>query len=461
LNYQDIKALAKRIGCTIPDLLVLARNNDPFYVGTPTQVAQAEWFAGLWERFGYPTGVHLRRLHYRIVGLKEPPVMHDGRPYLNTEGCWQYLNYASKYARILGLVDPKALVDRRNPAARVYMERDFWRGDYGVGWEHDWDDDSAYLWQLPEIPTDLAAGLMGIDPPELTPTGYEYDDFLQPYHVEVWAEKSTMNDVLIPLCRRTATNLVTGVGYLSITSIVNLLQGRVQALGKPCRILYVSDFDPSGANMPFQVSRQVQFWLEHYGTDADIRLEQVILTAEQADYYALTPIPIKDSDLAKIRFEARHGKNSARELDALEVEHPGELRRLLEEKIAGFRDEDMRSKVADAREEAGEALADELDEATGGSVRDLEDIKRQAAQVYDGYRERLEALSAEMEEELAPLRGRLEDVRLAIQDALGDLDPDLPPLPEPEPEPDDEGWLFDSRRDYLDQLEHYKSRRTG
>jgi len=451
LNYQHIKALAKQIGCTVPDLLVLSRNNDPFYVGTTTQAAQAKWFAGLWERFGSPTGVHLRRLHYRIVGLKEPPQMHDGRPYLNTEGCWEYLNYASKYARVLGLVDPKALVDRRNPAARVYMERDFWRGDYGVGWEHDdWDDGSGHLWQLPEISTNLAADLVGIEPPKLAPTGYEYDDFLQPYHVEVWAEKSTMNDVLIPLCRRTATNLVTGVGYLSITAIVNLLQERVQALGKPCRILYVSDFDPSGANMPFQVSRQIQFWLE-----------QVILTAEQADYCALTPIPIKDSDLAKIRFEERHGENSARELDALEVEHPGELQRLLEQKIAGFRDEDMRSKVADAREEAGEILADELDEATGGSVRDLEDIKRQAAQVYDGCRERLEALSAEMEEELAPLRGRLEDVRLAIQDALGDLDPDLPPLPEPEAEPDDERWLFDSRRDYLDQLEHYKNRRAG
>jgi hypothetical protein len=49
---------------------------------------------------------------------------------------------------------------------------------------------------------------------------------------------------------------------------------------------------------------------------------------------------------------------------------------------------------------------------------------------------------------------------LAIHDALGDLEPDLPPLPEPEAAPDDEGWLFDSRRDYLDQLEHYKTRKA-
>jgi hypothetical protein len=41
---------------------------------------------------------------------------------------------------------------------------------------------------------------------------------------------------------------------------------------------------------------------------------------------------------------------------------------------------------------------------------------------------------------------------------LGELEPALPPLPEgeSEEEPDDDGWLFDSRRDYLEQLEHYK-----
>jgi hypothetical protein len=33
-------------------------------------------------------------------------------------------------------------------------------------------------------------------------------------------------------------------------------------------------------------------------------------------------------------------------------------------------------------------------------------------------------------------------------------------LPEPEAAPDDEGWLFDSWRDYLDQLEHYKTRKA-
>ncbi|PLS87222.1 MAG: hypothetical protein CYG60_03080 [Actinobacteria bacterium] len=46
----------------------------------------------------------------------------------------------------------------------------------------------------------------------------------------------------------------------------------------------------------------------------------------------------------------------------------------------------------------------------------------------------------------------------AIAEKLDALELDLPPLPEPEATPDDEGWLFDSRRAYLEQLRHYKNR---
>ena len=45
-----------------------------------------------------------------------------------------------------------------------------------------------------------------------------------------------------------------------------------------------------------------------------------------------------------------------------------------------------------------------------------------------------------------------------MRDNLYDLQPDLPDLPEPERAADvhDEGWLFDTRRDYLEQLYYFK-----
>jgi hypothetical protein len=46
-----------------------------------------------------------------------------------------------------------------------------------------------------------------------------------------------------------------------------------------------------------------------------------------------------------------------------------------------------------------------------------------------------------------------------IAEKLAALEPDLPPLPVGEANgADDEGWLFDSRCDYLEQLHHYKNR---
>jgi hypothetical protein len=79
-GYDAIKALAKEVGVRVPDLLVLAEKNDPFYAGSPAQRAKAKWFASLWARFGYTTGVHLRRVHYRLVSGKARERKHDGMP---------------------------------------------------------------------------------------------------------------------------------------------------------------------------------------------------------------------------------------------------------------------------------------------------------------------------------------------------------------------------------------------
>jgi hypothetical protein len=122
-GYEAIKALAQECRIRVADLLVLAEKNDPFYAGVPAQRAKAEWFAALWSRFRFTTGVHLRRVHYRIVSSDVPERRHDGVPYENTETCWDYLSDAGKYARSLGLVSPDAFEDHRNPPPHIYKAR--------------------------------------------------------------------------------------------------------------------------------------------------------------------------------------------------------------------------------------------------------------------------------------------------------------------------------------------------
>jgi hypothetical protein len=68
---------------------------------------------------------------------------------------------------------------------------------------------------------------------------------VQRYQVEIWCEKSTMNDVLMPLGRGYGVNIVTGVGEMS-TTMCEALVNRALASDRPVRILYLSDFDPAG-----------------------------------------------------------------------------------------------------------------------------------------------------------------------------------------------------------------------
>src|SRR5215218_6334863 len=76
-------------------MLVLSQQNDPFYAGNGAEGDKARWFAELWERFGYSSGVHLRRVHYRIVSegnILKP----DGKLYENDRACWEYMQGASR-----------------------------------------------------------------------------------------------------------------------------------------------------------------------------------------------------------------------------------------------------------------------------------------------------------------------------------------------------------------------------
>ncbi len=194
ITYEYIKQLARETGARVTDLIPLAPQNDPFYTGTPGDWALAEWFARLWQAFGYSTKVHIRRVHYQIISQSPPVVLPNGKPYENTEECWNILNLASKAARYLQLVDPGAFNDRRNPDPLVYAEHRDYEPEVRASL-HLWASDLR-LPSFPEFPEYMVRDFIGS----------------QRYHLEVWCEKSTMNDVLDPLCREYGANLQTGSG---------------------------------------------------------------------------------------------------------------------------------------------------------------------------------------------------------------------------------------------------------
>lgn len=450
-GYRAIKAAAQELGVPIGDLLALSRNNDPFFAGSPANVKAGEWFADLWSRFGYSTGVHLRRIHYQVLSTQlECP---DGAVYENTERCWGLLEGAAANARALGLVTPDALVDRRNPpptinAGVAQPERD------GPSWS--WEEP---VWHLPAINADIAWNLE-LSIGEINVEGYEYDQADQPVLLEVWVEKSTMNDVLGPLCAVLGVNLVSSLGFQSITSAVSLL---VRAAGhaKPARVLYISDFDPAGERMPVAMARQVEFWHRHFAKDIDLKITPLVLTQEQVETYDLPRTPIKVSDRRRAGFEERRGEGAV-ELDALEALHPGVLAQVVRQAVQVYRDPDLAGRLSSTGSVAKRSANDSWQAAAAPHAEQLERIRSDARRTIALHQDRLSALAADLDAELAPLRAELDELRPVVERLADEVRIELPQRPSGETtDVDESGWLFDAGRDYFGQLAAYRSHKLG
>lgn len=439
MNYADIKDLAARERIPVTDLIALAPANDPMYVGKPNDYIQAEWFARLWQEFGYSTGVHLRRVHYQLVSQRPRVQFPEGvkvkigpnewtTEYLNTESCWDYLTQAGKVARYLNLVPAESFVDRRNPDPKINI----WRYD-----------------EEPEITVDSQEyAELGIpsfpSKPSLSLSAF-YGR--QRYHLEVWAEKSTMNDVLIPLCERYNVNYITGLGEMSITSTLNAVD-RIVEDDREAVILYISDFDPAGMSMPVAVSRKIEYFTsQRAGEVPRIRLIPIVLTAAQVKQYDLPRTPIKESERRGAAFEERHGSGAV-ELDALQALHPGTLARIVTSHIKEWYDTDLNTRVWQAKEVAQAAI-----EAAQQAVYDRH--AAELAQLQQLYDEIVEAAA----EKMARFNALLGPLWETMTQELTDERPDIEdyPIPEAEQGAGEDRWpLFDTGRGYLEQIRAYK-----
>ena len=222
LTYADLQALAEELKRPLQTLYAEANQNDPFMAGTPGREQGARWFVKLWQRFGKP-GAHVRHIHYQMVVQATPLLMPNGRPFLNTEACWLILNAASRDARYLGLVPWRDMADHRNGEAVIHF--DGAESDAIIEVGGDAEEYAAPNFEIPEL---------SVTAPKIP----------QPYIIEIWIEKSTMDSIILPIARRYGINVVRGSGETSLTRCGELID-RAVAEDRPVRILYISDFDPA------------------------------------------------------------------------------------------------------------------------------------------------------------------------------------------------------------------------
>lgn len=450
-NYDGLTNLRKwlrkkfKIKVYVGDLLVMSHQADPFYAGGKADKREANWFANLWKQFKFEVDTHIRKIHYFIQSLGNVK-KSDGKVYQGlTDTEYGMLGYAAARAREMGLVPAEDFVDRRNPPPVINV-RDEYRNP--PSWET-----TEGSWYWPQIYPSLNAHW---ELPECEVYGYYYDESLQPYHIEVWCEKSTMDYILKPLCERYCVNYVPAVGNQSISNVVKLLKERMG--DKPCRIFYISDFDISGEGMPREVARQIEFWLYFYDMkdDVDIKLIPLVLTEEQVEAYNLPRVPIPATDKRKPKHEKKHGKKGRVELDALESLHPGELKKIVSEAIEKFRDSELKDKMEEAEDEAEDTMQQTWGTVMAPYQAQSDKLKAAVEKVTNKYSSKVSQLNDAMQSELEPLKQQMESLRQTTKKAGEQMRVALPELPEPEVEGDEKEWLFDSGRDYLEQLKVYK-----
>jgi hypothetical protein len=444
-------------------ILAMARKNDPFYVGQSWQLAPAGWFAALYERLGLESSrVHIRYIHYVASGEEPHPItgeklqerLPDGTLYENTEENWVFIQEASKFARNLGWVDPRRIVDRRTPRPYRYAPEDAPPlPDVAV-------DDPTLT--LPSI--DVADLYAMRTPGSAHPTGYHYAISREPSLIELWIEKS-LDDMDAPMiediCREEGVNLVTGIGFLTISTAYALLE-RQKSVDKPVRVLHMTDFDPAGSHMPVSPARHVEFALSKMAPEErpDVRVHHLALTAEQVRELGLPRIPIKESDRRKTNFERKYGAG-ATELNALMQPHRrSETEEMIRDAIHALRDQGLRTKLVRASSQASQMLRQRVDEKLYWPRLALEMIEEQAEAIGERYADQLRGIADRLADEMAPLEERAERVLQVARQRLHSVADEVE-LPEVEAEEGDEatdGWLFDSRRDYFEQLRYYKER---
>jgi hypothetical protein len=305
-----IKQLATKIGKKPKDMLVLTQVNDPFYIGSKTQYAAAEWARRLYELMNKPPKVHIRRMHY--FALTQPQHRKPNRQvYQNTSADWKFLCDACKFARYLQVLPYDIFVDRWSIPKALNT------GAYiGLDSVEQWDKlvdqtvEGLYRAQMR-----LVLGR------------------LMPCHIEIWVEKSTAADLIKPVSGKYNIHIVTTLGELSLTAVWQFVR-RIRHCNKPVHIFYISDFDPAGETMPVSVARKIEFLTRQYNLNRriDVKLRPLMLNRHQCRQFRLPGIPIPDNAGRKFKFTRYNGR-MATELHALEVAQPGYIRRVVENEL--------------------------------------------------------------------------------------------------------------------------------
>jgi hypothetical protein len=326
---QVLEAAAYENTCGMKDLTVLSLQRDPYRLDTHAGHRDGAWFAQMVERFVGGSGtVHLRGLHYRVStagGVQMP----NGKPYVNTDECWEWLcGDAAKAARWLGYVAFERIVDERNAPPELFVAE--------AGSPNPFLSCGSRI----ELPLSLEQAF----PEFICAPGFPAR---QPYRIILFGEKTSLGPVLRPIAQMVGGEMLLPTGEASETMVAELA-ARAALDGRQAVVLYFSDFDPSGRQMAVSVARKLQALHDLLHPDLAIELHPVALTLVQIRELRLPSTPLKEKERRADRWRAVMGHEQT-EIDALAALAPDTLEEIAEEAIRPFYDASLAARTERAQ----------------------------------------------------------------------------------------------------------------
>lgn len=336
-----LRATIESAGGSLKAWTVLSPQVDPFRLDTPANHRDGQWLADIMNRLGVGK-IHIRGLHYVLLTQPKP----DGIAYATTD--WAWLIGVSNVARWLGYVAFDQIVDQKNDAPTVR------------------------LWTPPQprpyVSMDFDIYLPDAD--DLRPRA-RIREFTgtQPYRLALVGEKSSLAGVLGPVAESYQADLYLPSGDISNTMIYTMAKTGAQD-GRPLIVLYFSDCDPSGWNMPIVVARKLLAFKIQQFPLLEFQCHRVGLTPDQVRLYNLPISPVKETDPRGIPWEAAMGVQQT-EIDAIATLQPELLRQMAVDAIAPFYDNTLDHRVWQARHEWEQQAQEALDEQAGPHLEQL------------------------------------------------------------------------------------------
>jgi hypothetical protein len=358
---------------SLADLTVLSAQVDPYRIDTAAGHRDGMWLAEQLARlYGATQRAHWRGLHYAIVangGVRKP----NGEIYQNTDDDWNWLAGPAKAARWLGYIPFDRIIDQRNSPPTIHRKaRVSPEARLSIGLDVEIPD-AEDIEPLP-----IARGFVA----------------RQAFHFAIFGEKSSLEDVVLPIAQQFEADRYLPTGEISDT-LVYQIANEANDDGRPLVMFTLSDCDPAGRQMPLSIARKLQAFHDLRFPDLRFEVVPVALTVEQVLAEGLPSTPLKETEKRASRWKEAFGVEQT-EIDALTTPAKRSvLQRIIRQGFRPYIDPTLARRVNEAKTAWGVEAQEAIDQQINADH--LARIRDQASAKLDELREQIDQINAQLD----------------------------------------------------------------